>query len=78
ADISKCFYLINHDALLGKISKSPYRRLIKQWLKSGVFDNNQFLKSVEGTPQGGVISPLKCKHRPARYGRKTKRICQNH
>ncbi|WP_293166964.1 group II intron maturase-specific domain-containing protein, partial [Okeania sp. SIO2C9] len=28
------------------------------WLKSGVFDNNQFLESVEGTPQSGVISPL--------------------
>ncbi|GGA39391.1 reverse transcriptase N-terminal domain-containing protein [Okeania sp. KiyG1] len=42
ADISKCFDRINHDALLGKVSQSPYRRLIKQWLKSGVMDNNQF------------------------------------
>ncbi|WP_307785878.1 group II intron reverse transcriptase/maturase [Okeania sp. KiyG1] len=58
ADISKCFDQINHDALLGKIGQSPYRRLIKQWLKSGVFDNNQFLDTAEGTPQGGVISPL--------------------
>ncbi|GGA15182.1 group II intron reverse transcriptase/maturase [Okeania sp. KiyG1] len=58
ADISKCFDQINHDALLGKIGISPYRQLIKQWLKSGVFDNNQFLETVEGTPQGGVISPL--------------------
>ncbi len=58
ADISKCFDRINHDALLGKVNQSPYRRLIKQWLKSGVFENNQFLESVEGTPQGGVISPL--------------------
>ncbi|NEP80614.1 MAG: group II intron reverse transcriptase/maturase, partial [Okeania sp. SIO3B3] len=58
ADISKCFDRINHDALLRKVGQSPYRRLIKQWLKSGVFDNNQFLESVEGTPQGGVISPL--------------------
>ncbi|NES05952.1 MAG: group II intron reverse transcriptase/maturase, partial [Okeania sp. SIO2F4] len=58
ADISKCFDRINHDALLGKVGKSPYRRLIKQWLKSGVFDNKQFLDTVEGTPQGGIISPL--------------------
>ncbi|NEQ78497.1 MAG: group II intron reverse transcriptase/maturase [Okeania sp. SIO2C9] len=58
ADISKCFDRIDHDALLGKIGQSPYRRLIKQWLKSGVLDNNQLLESVEGTPQGGVISPL--------------------
>ena len=58
ADISKCFDRINHDALLGKIGQSPYRRLIKQWLKSGVIDNHQFLDTLEGTPQGGVISPL--------------------
>ena len=57
ADISKCFDRINHDALLRKIGPTPYRRLIKQWLKSGVFDNKQFSNTVEGTPQGGVISP---------------------
>ena len=58
ADISKCFDRINHDALLRKIGRTPYRRLIKQWLKAGVFDNKQFSNTVEGTPQGGVISPL--------------------
>ena len=58
ADISKCFDRINHDALLRKIGQTPYRRLIKQWLKPGVFDNKQFSNTVEGTPQGGVISPL--------------------
>ena len=67
ADRSKCFDRINHDALLGKVSQSPYRRLIKQWLKSGVFDKKQFhppllLPSREGMgvgkPQGGVINPL--------------------
>ncbi|NEQ40050.1 MAG: group II intron reverse transcriptase/maturase [Okeania sp. SIO3I5] len=58
ADISKCFDRINHDALLRKIGQSPYRRLTKQWLKSGVFDNKQFSSTVEGTPQSGVISPL--------------------
>ncbi len=58
ADISKCFDRINHDALLRKVGQSPYRRLIKQWLKAGVFDNKQFSNTVEGTPQGGVISPL--------------------
>ncbi|NEQ41679.1 MAG: group II intron reverse transcriptase/maturase [Okeania sp. SIO3I5] len=58
ADISKCFDRINHDALLRKIGQTPYRRLIKQWLKSGVFDNKQLSNTAEGTPQGGVISPL--------------------
>jgi RNA-directed DNA polymerase len=64
ADISKCFDRINHDALLRKIGKTPYRRLIKQWLKSGVFDNKQFSDTVEGTPQGGVISPLQAPTSP--------------
>ena len=58
ADISKCFDRINHDALLRKIGRTPYRRLIKPWLKSGVFDNKQFSDTLEGTPQGGVISTL--------------------
>ncbi len=58
ADISKCFDRINHDALLRKLGQTPYRLLVKQWLKSGVFDNKQFSITVEGTPQGGVISPL--------------------
>ncbi len=87
ADISKCFDCINHDKLLGKIGQTPYRRLIKQWLRSGIFDNKQFhppllLPSREGmgvgTPQGGVISPQKSKHRLTRYGKKTYGICQNH
>ncbi|WP_293163520.1 group II intron reverse transcriptase/maturase [Okeania sp. SIO2C9] len=58
ADISKCFDRINHDALLRKLGQTPYRQLIKQWLRAGVFDNNQFSSTMEGTPQGGVISPL--------------------
>ena len=50
ADISKCFDRINHDVLLRKVGQTPYRRLIKQWLKSGVFDNKHFSNTVEGTP----------------------------
>jgi RNA-directed DNA polymerase len=58
ADLAKCFDRINHDAPPRKMGKTPYRRLVKQRLKSGVFDNNQFSETVAGTPQGGVISPL--------------------
>ena len=58
SDISKCMSRVNHDALLGKIANTPYRRLFKKWLKSGVFDNSKFLDIVEGTPKGGIISPL--------------------
>jgi RNA-directed DNA polymerase len=59
ADISKCFDKINHEELLKKINTFPtMRRLIKAWLKSGVMDDGQFSETNEGTPQGGVISPL--------------------
>ena len=51
---------INHNALLGKLGRTLYRRLIKQWLKSGVFDNNQIRPTLQrlGILQGEVISPL--------------------
>ncbi|MDE5075964.1 MAG: reverse transcriptase N-terminal domain-containing protein, partial [Trichodesmium sp. St5_bin2_1] len=60
ADISECMKRINHNALLGKLGRTPYRRLIKQWLKSGVFDNNQIRLTRErlGILQGEVISSL--------------------
>jgi RNA-directed DNA polymerase len=68
ADIAKCFDKINHDALLKKLNTSPtIRRQIRAWLKAGVVDwsgnPNHAEKGVtnptfEGTPQGGVISPL--------------------
>lgn len=59
ADISKCFDKINHKALLEKTGqKGKIRRLLKSWLKSGVVDAGIFSKTEEGTPQGGIISPL--------------------
>ena len=59
ADISKCFDKINHSELLKKINTFPtMHRLIKAWLESGVMDDGQFFETKEGTPQGGVISPL--------------------
>ncbi|NER46500.1 MAG: group II intron reverse transcriptase/maturase [Symploca sp. SIO1A3] len=59
ADIAKCFGKINHQELLRKISTFPaMRRQIKAWLKSGVMDGGELFPTNEGTPQGGVISPL--------------------
>ncbi|NEQ87306.1 MAG: group II intron reverse transcriptase/maturase, partial [Moorea sp. SIO2I5] len=59
ADIAKCFDKINHDALLTKLNTYPFlRRLIKSWLKAGVMDNRTFSPTEEGTPQGGILSPL--------------------
>ncbi|MEA5500942.1 group II intron reverse transcriptase/maturase [Limnoraphis robusta] len=59
ADIAKCFDRIDHKALLNKLNTFPtIRRQIRAWLKAGVMDNMQYLETSEGTPQGGVISPL--------------------
>ena len=59
ADIAKCFDRINHEALLLKLNiKGKVRQQIKSWLKSGVIDQGVFTATSEGTPQGGVISPL--------------------
>ncbi len=59
ADIAKCFDRINHEALLNKLNTFPtIRRQIRAWLKAGVMDEMQYFDTSEGTPQGGVISPL--------------------
>ncbi|MEG4912729.1 group II intron reverse transcriptase/maturase [Microcoleus sp. B7-D4] len=59
ADIAKCFDRINHYELLQKLNiKGKVRRQLKSWLKSGVIDDGAFTATSEGTPQGGVISPL--------------------
>ncbi|MGB7441561.1 MAG: reverse transcriptase domain-containing protein [Coleofasciculaceae cyanobacterium] len=59
ADIAKCFDRIDHEALLNKLNTFPtIRRQIRAWLKAGVMDNMQYFDTSEGTPQGGVISPL--------------------
>ncbi len=59
ADIARCFDRINHVALLQKLNiKGKVRQQIKAWLKSGVIDKGAFTTTSEGTPQGGVISPL--------------------
>ena len=58
-DIAKCFDRINQEALLRKLNTFPtIRRQVRAWLKAGVMDNKQLFPTSEGTPQGGVISPL--------------------
>jgi RNA-directed DNA polymerase len=55
ADIKGFFDNINHDWLVRNVRMD--KRVLKQWLKSGVIDKRQFKRTDEGTPQGGVISP---------------------
>ncbi len=59
ADIAKCFDCIDYEALLNKLNTFPtIRRQVRAWLKAGVMDDEQMFPTSEGTPQGGVISPL--------------------
>jgi RNA-directed DNA polymerase len=58
ADIAKCFDKIDHQYLLDKMECPHFRPIIKQWLKAGVLDKGTFEETENGTPQGGVISPL--------------------
>ena len=58
ADLASAFGKIDHDHLLASIGSFPARDLIRGWLKAGVFEAAKgFAPTVEGTPQGGVISP---------------------
>jgi RNA-directed DNA polymerase len=59
ADIAKCFDRINHKVLLSKIHTYPtLSRQIKNWLKAGYCVDRKLFPTNDGTPQGGVISPL--------------------
>jgi len=59
ADLTKCFDRINHAVLLTKLDTAPVlRRAIRAWLKAGVMDGPDLFPTKEGTPQGGVVSPL--------------------
>lgn len=59
ADIAKCFDRINHTALLSKLHTFPLlRQAVKGWLKAGVMEDGAWFPTEEGSPQGGICSPL--------------------
>ncbi|HEL2070651.1 TPA: reverse transcriptase domain-containing protein, partial [Streptococcus suis] len=61
-DISSYFDTIDHDVLITMLSRQiqdgRFIRLIKNMLEAGCLDDWKFHKTISGTPQGGVISPL--------------------
>ena len=62
ADIKGYFDNIQHEKLLKlvslRISDRRVIKLIRKWLESGVMEEGKYEKTIAGTPQGGVISPL--------------------
>ena len=60
--MEKFFDRVNHDKLMGKIANriedKRLLKLIRAFLKVGVMENGLVSPSVEGTPQGGPLSPL--------------------
>jgi RNA-directed DNA polymerase len=58
ADLAGAFDRIDHDHLLLSLGSFPARGMIREWLKAGVIESGEFTPTEEGTPQGGVISPV--------------------
>jgi RNA-directed DNA polymerase len=58
ADLSAAFDHIDHQHLLGSLGAFPARGMVAGWLRAGVIEQRTFTPTEEGTPQGGVISPL--------------------
>lgn len=55
-DIKGCFDHISHDWLLANIPMD--KNILKQFLKAGFIYQRELFPTEEGTPQGGIISPI--------------------
>lgn len=62
ADIRGFFDNVEHDWLLEmlkqKIADKNFLKIIVRFLKAGVMEDGKILATEEGTPQGGIISPV--------------------
>ena len=61
-DLSKYFDTLNHDLLMNLLRRNIHDKrvidLIKKYVKAGVMENGLLVKTEEGSPQGGPLSPL--------------------
>ncbi len=62
ADIKGYYDTISHEWMVKflehRIGDKRIIRLVKKWLKAGVMEDGKWQASEEGTPQGGLISPI--------------------
>ncbi len=61
-DLEKFFDRVNHDKLMGQVARrvedKRLLRLIRAFLNAGVMEDGLVSPTLEGTPQGGPLSPL--------------------
>jgi group II intron reverse transcriptase/maturase len=61
-DIQGCFDNISHHGLMQRVrlrvGDAKVNKLVKAFLKAGVLSENQYIRTENGTPQGGILSPL--------------------
>ncbi len=62
ADIKGFFDNVNHEWMMKflqeRITDSNLLRIIKRFLIAGIMEGNEFKGTEEGTPQGGILSPI--------------------
>ena len=57
-DITACYDRISHEWLDNHVPMD--KGILRKWLKSGYVERKTFHATEEGTPQGGIISPVLC------------------
>ena len=55
-DIQSCFDRISHEWLLAHVLLP--KAMLRQWLQAGFMEQQVLFATTEGTPQGGIISPV--------------------
>lgn len=61
-DISACFDSLDHEVLLStlseKIHDGRFMHLIRELLQAGYLQDWKYNRTLSGTPQGGIVSPI--------------------